>query len=329
MTTVAQLKARLTLETEQYMQEANKVIRQTSTLGEQFSKIGAKVGKSYMGAITSAVMGTVGAMSVDSMLRDLSKELDNFEPRGIDRMANAFENVSAIVGGIIQKIPLIGAVMQSAESLYYASNRAAGGLEELDPRRVIDQQRAIEDRRKFTESAQGAADMIRDLEYQEQLYRASTDERRKQLELEHEIQKALEATNKMEAGPQRDRMREDIENRVKSVQLEREKAEARKKAEEEAKKAAEEREREAQRVQREIEGQQKQLENAKQQAATEMEAIKGSNNVQGVGTAVGSVRVAGAIDYSSKGMATSLEKIREIEKEIAENTRNLKTLRPQ
>jgi len=330
MGTIAQLKARLTLETDEYMAQADKVIRRTSSLGDQMQKIGAKVAKSYVGAITSGVMGAIGAMSVDSMLRDLAKTLDEFEPRGIDRTANAFENISTTVSDLIKKVPLLGGAVEALESGYYAFVRAVTGSRDmLDPGRVADQQKAIEDRRKFTESAQGAADMIRDLEYQEQLYRASTDERRKQLELEHEIQKALEATNKMEAGPQRDRMREDIENRVKSVQLEREKAEARKKAEEEAKKAAEEREREAQRVQREIEGQQKQLENAKQQAATEMEAIKGSNNVQGVGTAVGSVRVAGAIDYSSKGMATSLEKIREIEKEIAENTRNLKTLRPQ
>jgi hypothetical protein len=332
MSTVAQLKARLTLETEQYMQEANKVIRKTDALSEQMGRIGRKVGKSYMNAITASVMGTVGAMSVDSMLRDLSEKLDQIPVGGANRLRDAFESVSDVVGDLIKKIPLMGGLYQFMESAYYASARANGGMEELDPRRAEDQQKAIDERRKFSESAQGAAELIRDLEYQEQLYRAATEEQRKKIEYEHELQKALEVTNKMQEGPQRDRMREDIENRMRSVQLEREKAEARKKAEEEAKRAAEqaarEKEQEANRIQREIESQQKQLESAKLNAAAELENVRGANNVQGVGTAVGSVRVAGAIDYSSKGMATSLEKIREIEKEIAENTKNLKQLRP-
>lgn len=329
MGTIAQLKARLTLETDEYMAAADKVIRKTSSLSEQMQKIGQRVAKSYLSAISSGVLGAIGAFGIDSMLRDTAKALDDFEPRGINRMADAFQSVSDIVSGLLKKIPLIGGAMEFGESAFYATGRAFGNLEELDPRRVADQQKAIEDRRKFTESAQGAADMIKELEYQEQLYRATTDERRKQLELEHELQKALEVTNKMEEGPQRDRMREDIENRVRSVALEREKAEARKKAEEEAKKAAQDREREAEKVQQQIERQQQELESAKQHAAAEMDSLHHANNVQGIGTAVGSVRMAGAIDYSSKGMATSLEKIREIEKEIAENTRNLKTLRPQ
>ena len=273
---------------------------------------------------------SIGAMSVDSMLRDLAKTLDEFEPRGIDRTANAFENISTTVSDLIKKVPLLGGAVEALESGYYAFVRAVTGSRDmLDPGQVADQQKAIEDRRRFTESAQGAQDMIRELEYQEQLYRATTDERRKQLELEHELQKALEVTNKMEEGPQRDIMREAIENRVRSVALEREKAEARKKAEELQREAAEASEQQAEKIQQEIERQQQQLQTAKQQAAAEMDSLYHANNVQGIGTAVGSVRMAGAIDYSSKGMATSLEKIREIEKEIAENTRNLKTLRPQ
>lgn len=334
MSTIAQLKARLTLETEQYMQEANKVIKKTDAFSEQMGRIGRKVGKSYMNAITASVMGTVGAMSVDGMLRDLAKSLDEIPVGGAGRLSDAFQKTSDIISGMIKQIPLIGGFFQLAESAFYASGRAlGGGMEELDPQRVVDQQRAISERARFSESSQGAAELIRDLEYQEQLYRSATDEQRKKLELEHELQKALEVTNKMQEGPQRDRMREDIENRVKSVQLERQKAEARKKAEEEAKRVADElarqREQEANRIQREIESQQKQLEGARLGAEAEMDNLRGANNVQGVGTAVGSVRVAGAIDYSSKGMATSLEKIREIEKEIAENTKNLKNLRPQ
>jgi len=332
MSTIAQLKARLTLETEQYMQEANKVIKKTDAFSEQMGRIGRKVGKSYMNAITASVMGTVGAMSIDGMLRDLAKNLDEIPVGGANRLSDAFQKTSDIIAGIIKQIPLIGGFFELGSSIHQSVTRSFGNVEDLDPSRVEDQQRAIAERRRFTESASGAADLIKDLEYQEQLYRSATDEQRKKLELEHELQKALEVTNKMEEGPQRDRMREDIENRVKSVQLEREKAEARKKAEEEAKKAAEElarqKEQEANRIQREIESQQKQLEGAKANAAAEMENLHGANNVQGVGTAVGSVRVAGAIDYSSKGMATSLEKIREIEKEIAENTKNLKNLRP-
>lgn len=332
MSTIAQLKARLTLETEQYMQEANKVIKKTDAFSEQMGRIGRKVGKSYMNAITASVMGTVGAMSVDGMLRDLAKSLDEIPVGGATRLTDAFQKTSDIVSGLIRQIPLIGGFFEVAEKGYYAITRSFGNLEDLDPSRVAAQQRAIDDRKDFSESSRGAADLIKDLEYQEQLYRSATDEQRKKLELEHELQKALEVTNKMQEGPQRDRMREDIENRVKSVQLERQKAEARKKAEEEAKRVADElarqREQEANRIQREIESQQKQLEGARLGAEAEMENLRGANNVQGVGTAVGSVRVAGAIDYSSKGMATSLEKIREIEKEIAENTKNLKNLRP-
>jgi len=333
MSTIAQLKARLTLETEQYMQEANKVIKKTDAFSEQMGRIGRKVGKSYMNAITASVMGTVGAMSIDGMLRDLAKNLDEIPVGGANRLRDAFEGVSNVVLDLIKKIPLIGGFTQFGESLFYANERMNGNMALDDPQRVVDQQKAIADRRTFSESASSAADLIKDLEYQEQLYRSATDEQRKKLELEHELQKALEVTNKMQEGPQRDRMREDIENRVKSVQLERQKAEARKKAEEEAKRVADElarqREQEANRIQREIESQQKQLEGARLGAEAEMENLRGANNVQGVGTAVGSVRVAGAIDYSSKGMATSLEKIREIEKEIAENTKNLKNLRPQ
>ena len=55
MGTIAQLKARLTLETDEYMAQADKVIRRTSSLGDQMQKIGAKVAKSYVGAITHEI----------------------------------------------------------------------------------------------------------------------------------------------------------------------------------------------------------------------------------------------------------------------------------
>lgn len=322
MSTIAQLKARLTLETEQYMQEANKVIRKTNTVGDHIAKTFSKIGKGYAAAAMDPLKQMFAASTIDQGLRSLADSINTVDFSALLKGKDAFDMLNNLADTFIKKIPIIGGAYEIGNSI---ANRFLGDSTDIEgmpgaPNKRFNSTTA-EDRRKFSEQTKGATDVVKDLEYQRQLYEATNDEQRKRLELEHELQKALEVTNGIEEGKQKDIIRKDIEDRVKAVQAARQQAEERKKAEDERK-------RQADKIQRDLEQEQQQLSQAKERAAAEMESLKGANNVQGVGTAVGSVRVAGAIDYSSKGMATSLEKIREIEKEIAENTKNLKNLRP-
>lgn len=354
MANVAKLKAKLVMETEEYMKSADKVVSRTTAMGNQIDKITNKVAKSYANAITSSVMGLVSAQAIDGALRGLSKALDEFDPKGMRNFDSMLSGIGDKIGDLIKQVPLIGAFVELGNSIYYSGyNAIYGERAKNDPRLELEQKRAIEERRKFTDSQKPAVEMIKDLEYQARLSAAVTEEERKRLQMEHEREQIMQKLNGVAEGPQKERMRQELEAAVKKMQAERELAEQRKKAEAEQKKAAEARQKEEEKLAKSREDFMRDMEErVKNQTMTDrqrfeekmaelkiegadrerMEALYGQlkqapggdhGSTTGVSSAVGSLRMAGAVDYSQQRMATSLDAIKVASQKTSDFTQRL------
>jgi hypothetical protein len=159
------------------------------------------------------------------------------------------------------------------------------------------------------------SDFLRDMKQAEMLNKATSDEERVRLQRHFEIEDALRnAQEQMRstniAADYQKRILEEIEQGMKRKN---EMEDERKRKIEEANAAKQ--------VELEMERLQSDLARAQAEAGETLASIQRSSNISSIGTAVGGVRVAGAVDYSSERMATNLERIRDIETRIEENTR--------
>lgn len=340
MSTIAQLKARLTLETEQYMQEANKVIRHTNDMAD---KIQSRLGRSFSKALFGGIVGTIGATGIDRLLGSVAESMSKLAGNG-SPAANAIKGLEQGLVELGKSLPILPEVFKI---LQYVTDPATQKFRALNAEYKQIMSQYMTSRRLTPEQDVTLRFSASELaspndEFQHLVKMAEMQEKINQSRAEYlQLEK-----RRIELGYDKDEeafdlfMKRDAAFRLQMAAEEERFQNAKRQAQEEREweieqlhlqemierveaKAAAERKLESQISESNIN-----LEKATARLREEMITAAGANNVQGIGTAVGGVRVAGAIDYSSKGIATSLEKIREIEKEIAENTKNLKNLRP-
>jgi DNA repair exonuclease SbcCD ATPase subunit len=314
---------------EKGLAQAEKV---TATRSKSIAAILNKVGNSYSKAIMSGAVGLFGANALDQGIRALAKEIDSLDLSKFRDMGQVVDSIGSALKNVITQIPLIGSLFQLGESIgnvflgsesEAAQARAAEEhlkrMAELGEqgRRIAEETARIE--RERQSNADGIykthSDFLRDMKQAEMLNKATSDEERVRLQRHFEIEDALRnAQEQMRstniAADYQKRILEEIEQGMKRKN---EMEDERKRKIEEANAAKQ--------VELEMERLQSDLARAQAEAGETLASIQRSSNISSIGTAVGGVRVAGAVDYSSERMATNLERIRDIETRIEENTR--------
>lgn len=333
MAVVASLKTRMLMETDEYMAAADKVIRRTSSMSQQIGSITSKIGKSYMGAITGGVMSMVGANAVDAAVRSLADGIANLDLSRLRDARDVFESIGTHVENAVRQIPLVGAFYELGLAMARTEEDVENDRRRLQIAKemaenaadVAKREREIEAAQKARAAAMQAfsesyGKRITDLNLELQLLKASSDVERERLrrmaemaEIMERIAKEMKAAgyNEKEIKLAQDNIKKKLEERNRLLDEQRKRQEQQRALEE---------------AQREQEALAREREIADEARLAELKAIQSASNVVGIGTAVGSVRVAGAVDYSSEGMAKSLENIRDIDARIEENTRKLKDL---
>lgn len=314
---------------EKGLAQAEKV---TATRSKSIAAILNKVGNSYSKAIMSGAVGLFGANALDQGIRALAKEIDSLDLSKFRDMGQVVDSIGSALKNVITQIPLIGSLFQLGESIGNAllgseseAAQAKAAEEHLkrmaelgeQGRRIAEETARIE--RERQSNADGIykthSDFLRDMKQAEMLNKATSDEERVRLQRHFEIEDALRnAQEQMRstniAADYQKRILEEIEQGMKRKN---EMEDERKRKIEEANAAKQ--------VELEMERLQSDLARAQAEAGETLASIQRSSNISSIGTAVGGVRVAGAVDYSSERMATNLERIRDIETRIEENTR--------
>lgn len=315
---------------EKGLAEAERATQQrTSRIGAIFDK----AGKSYSKAITNAAVGLVGANALDSLMRGLGEELKTFDLSKIRDMEQIFGRIGGLLEDALKKIPVLGGAYSLGEGIGYAMN--FGGLDDsqkeaqasaahLENMRKLGEagKRLEEDRVKAVKAYSDLyKDTTKSFELQLRLLNATTDEERIAIERQAEFNRLRErALDLMKASNM------PVWEQLEAVRLMKEQfdkiSERQRQIREDAQKQAE-----AEQAQREQDRMNRERESAEADRLGELARIQSSSNVVGLGTAVGGVRVAGAVDYSSERMATNLERIRDIDAKIEDNTKYLRELR--
>lgn len=316
---------------ERGLAEAEKATKQrTSNIGSIFEK----AGKSYQKAITKNLVGMFGIGLADQLTKGIIDSLQN------PQFGSAGANIAYSVGDgfvkAMEHVPIAGAIGKAIGDYF------SGNTEELI-------QSSRETAGKRSSGFASAADAISALERQRQIVEAISEEKKQEVQRTQEIDQAAtsmyqklvqQGLTQKEALDQVERLKSAYRDLYAAQDAERDRL-AREKYWEEfwsdyfdgLEQAADDWDKLVESIERgvskTIEAATRDRDKIVEDIAKEREDMAYANNVQGINTAVGGVRVAGAIDYSSKGMASNLEKIRQLESEIAENTKYLKTLRPQ
>lgn len=321
---------------ERGLAEAERATQQrTSRMGAIFDK----AGKSYGKAITKSIVGMFGIGLADDLTKGIIESLKNpmFESAG----ANIAYAVGEGFTKAMKNVPIAGALGQ-------VLGDAVGDF--FDPGSSSIEQRIADSRlvaAKRGDGLQGFGRSLKDLEYQRSLVEAVNDDERVRLQRQHEISRVLTEANKklIEQGfsvaETRDLVQqmEDAYKRLYAAQdaqqerLERDKywetfwedyfdgIESAADYWDDLMSTI------SNGVEREIQSAAREREKLLEDVMDERGRIQGASNISSIGTAVGGVRVAGAIDYSSERMATNLERIRDIDAKIEDNTRYLRELR--
>lgn len=326
----SKMEVQLNLLWAQYEKGLAEAEKATQTRTSRMEQIFRKAGKSYTNAITSAAVGLVGANALDAMMRNLGEELKNLDLSKIRDLSQIMGKVGTLLEDTLKKIPLLGGAYELGEGIATALNfgglgdsreEARKSAEHLAKMRELgESSKKVEEQR--LKAAQAYSEFSKDtgksLELQLRLLNATSEEERIAIERQAEFNKLRERAlelmkqSNMPVWEQLDALRlmkeqfDEISKRQRQIR-------------EEAQRTAN-----VQKNQQEQERLNRELEVAESDRLGELARIQSASNVVGVGTAVGGVRVAGAVDYSSERMATNLERIREIESRIEENTRKLK-----
>jgi hypothetical protein len=321
---------------EKGLAQAEKV---TATRAKSIGSILNKVGQSYSKAVMAGAVGLFGANALDQGIRALAKEIDSLDLSKFRDMGQIVDSIGSALKNVITQIPLIGSLFQLGEAIgnqasesilnaifgSYGSDQGKSAEEHLkrmaelgeQGRRIAEETARIE--RERQSNAEGIykthSDFLRDMKQAEMLNKATSDEERIRLQRHFEIEDALRNSQEQMrstniAADYQKRILQEIEQGMKRKN---EMEDERKRKIEEANAAKQ--------VELEMERLQSDLARAQAEAGETLASIQRSSNISSIGTAVGGVRVAGAVDYSSERMATNLERIRDIETRIEENTR--------
>lgn len=334
MGVVANLKAKLVMETDEYLAAAKKVMGETSRLGEHFHKVMRGLGRGYAHAAFSPIKDLFSVDAVDEGLRSVANYIKAFDFSKVDHGADAFARMKDQVEGLVDKLPLLGGAYKIGESIAERMFGSSTDFENMPgaPRKVTGP--STEDIRKFTESARPSNDALRDLEYQKKLIDATTDDQRKLVEAEHEREQVMRKVEQMMDGKQKEIMRERIDSALKELELAKQKAAERQKeldAQKDSKDFMEKMEESlrsqtmSERERFEFELARHKLSDDQLSRAREIYNLTHQERAQvtGVQSAVGSIRMAGAVDYSQARMASSLEIIKRSSDETSKNTKYL------
>lgn len=352
MGVVANLKARLTMETDEYLAAAKKVTGETTKLGQHFRRTMSNLGRGYAKAAFAPEL--LAVQSVDEMLRGLADTIRTTDFSNFGKGFDILRGTESLVSSLISKVPLLGGMYDVGNAInerFLPSSTDIEGMVGAPNKRFSST--TADDRRKFTESLKPSQEAMDDLRYQAELARATTDEQRRQIELAHEREEILKKLVGIEDGPQKELMRQELESAIKIAQEEKQRYETRKKEEAAALDRAKERAAAEERFQQSQDDFMEQLEeNARAVTMTERERFElklqeleldeeqaararqlyeiantqkaempGSvSAVTGVSSAVGSIRMAGSIDYSQQRMASSLDMIKAASQKTSENT---------
>jgi len=324
----------------QYEKGLAEAEKATQSRMSRMEAIFRKAGKSYTNAITGAALSLVGANALDAMMRGLGEELKTLDLSKIRDMEQIFGRVGGLLEDALKKIPVLGGAFSLGEGIATALN--FGGLKDSQTeaqasanhleamRKLGEESKRFEEQR--LKAAQAYSEFSRDttnsLEQQLRLLNATSDEERIAIERQNEFNRLREkAVDLMEKS------KLPIEDQLEALRLMKEQfdkiSEKQRQIREDAEKQAEIAEKQAQieNFQREQGRLNRERESAEADRLGELARIQGASNVQSIGTAVGGVRVAGAVDYSSERMATNLERIRDIDAKIEDNTKYLRELR--
>jgi len=316
---------------EKGLAEAEKAtISRTSAIGKVFDR----AGKSYSKAIVGGLAGMVGAQSMDAGIRALADGIRELDIERLRNVRDIFESIGSRVEAAVKKVPLIGAFYELGQAMsvteedrdierrraqIYADMAKAKAEEVRQAERLAEIERARESAmRRFQKTSE---DMIVDLNTQRDMLLAGSDEERERIKRQADLNKLIEdMKDQMDAAnvplKQQALMLEHVTKRMSEIN--RLKDQQRKN--EERSRAVEDAEREQKFLERE-------MASAQSDKIEELRRVQAASNVASLGTAVGAVRVAGAVDYSSERMATNLDRIREIDAKIEDNTRYLRELR--
>lgn len=346
MATVGKLAAKMILETDEYMASARKVIRTTDDMASKISRV---IERSFGGMLKKGLIGVLGAGAVSQITSSLADEMSNAAKTGGSRFQAVLDGIGNGITNIGRGIPIIGdlgsALYSAATAGFDAQKRiremARAGAEALQGKLGLSpEQQAMMD----------SGLSIRDIASRQD--EISTQSKIIALQREQQALK-LEYEAKRAAAENAGLIRDDalFQNFIKKdaalsqqIALERELARIREQEKRDKywntfwddyfdgiEAAAAEWDDLLARIEtginRQVEQSQRDRERLVMDNQGELARIQGASNVQSIGTAVGGVRVAGAVDYSSERMATNLERIRDIDAKIEDNTKYLRELR--
>jgi hypothetical protein len=142
MATVGNIKAKMVLETAEYMAAADKVVGKAKSMGSQLGRELQKAGQQYANSIKSTAMAAVGITSVSRILGDVGDQLNKLDYRNVTGLADAFAQAEISVSSLIKKLPVMGDLFSFGEGLGMALN-IGGVQDEANAQRSADERNAV------------------------------------------------------------------------------------------------------------------------------------------------------------------------------------------
>ena len=346
MATVGKLAAKMVLETDEYMASARKVIRTTDDMA---GKISRAIERSFGGLLKKGLIGVLGAGAVSQITSSLSDEMSNAAKSGGSRLQAVLDGIGYGIINIGRNIPIIGDLASTLYSAATAGSDAKKQMREM----ALAGAASLQQKLGLSPEQQAMLDSglsVRQIASQQD--EISTQSKIIALQREQQALK-LDYEAKREAAEKAGLIRDEelFQNFIKKdaaisqqIALERELARIREQEKRDKywdsfwddyfdgiEAAANEWDNLLTQIEtginRQVEQSQRERDRLVMDNQDELNRIHGASNVQSIGTTVGGVRVAGAVDYSSERMATNLERIREIDAKIEDNTKYLRELR--
>ena len=333
MATVGNIKAKMVLETAEYMASADKVVGKAQSMGSRLSKELSKASQKYANSFKAAAMGAVSVVSVARVLGDVGEQLTNLDYRNVTGLADAFEKANISVDGLIKKLPLLGDVYKFGEGIGMALN-LGGVQDEANAQRSADERNAAlrEAGRLHNLKEQAAAQekikqieadrlkIAREREQNEAMFEQMMQQQKEALLFikggEEEV--LFNRINRMVLEKKLTAEQEDqLRAAYRRVQVAREEKEQREKAIRDAEIARDIAAERAAEDARAAEEAQKRAQAEAQAAATRAMEF---SNVESLSTAIGGVKVAGMTDNSLARLVPTQEAMKNYLAQIEKNT---------
>lgn len=123
MPNVANLKAKLILETDQYMAAASRVISENKKVENSFEKMADKAARSFSKAFVNAGVKMLGVQAADTMIRSIGENLKDGNKFDLLGSTTVYGIADGIVKGL-KSLPIVGAVTELIEDTFF------GGMED-------------------------------------------------------------------------------------------------------------------------------------------------------------------------------------------------------